>query len=52
MAVPASVIELVERFGRQRTAYKSGDYNEARVQREFLDPFFAALGWDMTNERG
>lgn len=52
MAAPAPVIELVERFGRQRTAYRSGDYNEARVRREFLDPFFQALGWDMTNERG
>jgi hypothetical protein len=44
MAAPASVIELVQRFGRQRTAYRSGDYNEARVRREFLDPFFMPWG--------
>lgn len=52
MSAPATVIELVERFARQRTAYRSGDYNEARLRREFLDPFFEELGWDMTNRRG
>lgn len=52
MSAPQSVIELVERFGRQREAYRSGDYNEARLRREFLDPFFSALGWDMDNRRG
>jgi hypothetical protein len=49
---PETVIELVERFARQREAYRSGDYNEARLRREFLDPFFGALGWDMDNKRG
>jgi hypothetical protein len=49
---PEAVIELVERFERQRDAYRSGDYNEARLRREFLDPFFSALGWDMDNRRG
>ncbi|HEX9659743.1 MAG TPA: N-6 DNA methylase, partial [Rhodothermales bacterium] len=52
MRAPDSVIELVERFDRQREAYRSGDYNEARLRREFLDPFFSALGWDMDNRRG
>jgi Eco57I restriction-modification methylase/restriction endonuclease TaqI-like protein/type I restriction and modification enzyme subunit R-like protein len=52
MSAPAAVIELVERFARQRDAYRSGDYNEARLRREFLDPFFAELGWDMVNRRG
>jgi len=52
VSAPQSVIELVERFGRQREAYRSGDYNEARLRREFLDPFFSALGWDMDNRRG
>jgi hypothetical protein len=52
MDAPKTVIELVERFARQRDAYRSGDYNEARLQREFLDPFFGALGWDMDNKRG
>jgi hypothetical protein len=47
MSVPQTILELVERFDRQRDAYRSGDYNEARLRREFLDPFFGELGWDM-----
>ena len=49
MSVPNTILELVERFDRQRDAYRSGDYNEARLRREFLDPFFGELGWDMDN---
>src|SRR5260370_5490943 len=52
LTAPDTVIELVERFSRQRDAYRSGDYNEARLRREFLDPFFFVLGWDMDNRRG
>lgn len=52
MAAPGPVVELVERFDRQRDAYRSGDYNEARLRREFIDPLFGALGWDMDNRRG
>jgi hypothetical protein len=52
LGAPETVIELVERFSRQRDAYRSGDYNEARLRKEFLDPFFGALGWDMDNRQG
>ena len=41
MGAPEAIVKLVERFDRQREAYRSGDYNEARLRREFLDPFFA-----------
>jgi hypothetical protein len=44
MRVPDVVVELVERFDRQRDAYRSGDYNEARLRKEFIDPLFGALG--------
>ena len=44
MSVPSQVIELVERFERNLEAYKSGQYNETQVRREFIDPFFMALG--------
>ena len=27
-------------------------YNETLLRRDFLDPFFTALGWDMQNRRG
>jgi type I restriction-modification system DNA methylase subunit len=43
---------LVERFERNREAYLSGEYNETQLRREFIDPFFAALGWDVDNKQG
>ena len=51
-AVPKTILDLVERFERNREAYKSDHYNETQVRREFLDPFFKALGWDIDNEQG
>ena len=44
MGAPAAVGELVGRFDSQREAYRSGDYNEAQLREEFLNPFFEALG--------
>jgi type I restriction-modification system DNA methylase subunit len=52
MSVPDQIQELVERFKRNLDAYRSGQYNETQLRREFLDPFFEALGWDVNNERG
>ncbi len=52
MAAPKEVLELIERFERNRDAYGSHKYNETRLRIEFIDPFFKALGWDMSNERG
>jgi predicted type IV restriction endonuclease len=50
--IPQQVLDLVDRFDRNRDAYKSGNYNETQVRREFLDPLFKALGWDIDNEQG
>jgi hypothetical protein len=50
--VPQAIRELVERFERQLDAYRSPQYNETQLRREFLDPFFKALGWDIDNEQG
>src|SRR2546428_9518319 len=50
--IPKQVVELVERFERNRDAYKSGTYNETQLRREFLDPLFKSLGWDIDNEQG
>ena len=44
--------DLVDRFERNVEAYTSGHYNETQLRREFLDPFFKALGWDVANEQG
>ena len=52
MTTPSPVLELVERFDRNRQAYRSGHYNETQVRREFIDPFFEALGWDVANKQG
>lgn len=49
MAAPSEILELIARFEEQMESYKSGDYNETQVRREFLDPFFKALGWDIDN---
>lgn len=50
--VPKIVSDLIERFDQNRDAYKSQGYNETQVRREFLDPFFEALGWDVANKQG
>ena len=50
--VPKAILDLVERFERNREAYKSGNYNETQVRREFLDPVFKELGWDIDNQEG
>ena len=52
MTVPTKVLELVERFDRNLEAYKQGKYNETQVRREFVDPFFEELGWDVANKKG
>jgi len=52
MAVPQEVLDLIERFERDRDVYRSKTYNETQLRREFLDPFFKALGWDVHNTAG
>jgi hypothetical protein len=52
MNCPDEIQHLVERFQLNLEAYRSGHYNEAQLRREFLDPFFDALGWDVENKQG
>ena len=52
MPAPESVKKLIETFGNNIDFYKSGQYNEAQLRQEFLDPFFKELGWDMDNTAG
>lgn len=52
MPPPQAVINLIEHFQRNEDAFRSGGYNEAQLRREFLDPFFEALGWDVGNRLG
>jgi len=48
----ADIAALVERYRGHRDEYQSAEYKEAQLRQEFLNPFFAALGWDMDNKRG
>jgi len=51
-AAPPVIAELVARFAEHADAYHAGRYNETQIRREFIDPLFAALGWDMDNRAG
>lgn len=48
-ACPPEVIALVERFERDRERLFGSAYKEENVKQEFLEPFFRALGWDVSN---
>ena len=52
MPAPQIIHDLIERFERNHAAYMSGSYNETQARREFIDPFFEALGWDLNNREG
>ncbi len=46
------ISELVTRFDEQYESYKRSDYNETQTRRDFIDPFFKALSWDVDNSQG
>lgn len=50
MSAPDAVLRLIEKFADNRERYTAPDYNETQLRREFLDPFFVELGWDVANE--
>ena len=50
--IPPRVTELVETFDSHIDTYHSQQYNETQLRREFIDPFFIELGWDVTNKAG
>ena len=52
MGARDAVLELVKRFARDREQYMNPTYLETHVRREFIDPFFKALGWDIDNSAG
>ena len=43
---------LIQRFEEQKEFYKNSDYNETQTRRDFVDPFWKALSWDMDNTSG
>jgi type I restriction-modification system DNA methylase subunit len=46
------IANLVDRFEDQKDFYHKAGYNETLTRRDFIDPFFKALGWDIDNENG
>ncbi len=52
MPAPQTVLTLIENFERNLDAYRTGQYNETQVRRDFIDPMLKALGWDMDNSQG
>ncbi|MFQ5490591.1 MAG: Eco57I restriction-modification methylase domain-containing protein, partial [Phycisphaerae bacterium] len=51
-SAPSPIPDLVETFHRNRVTYTASQYNETQVRREFIDPLFTALGWDVDNTAG
>lgn len=53
MVIPDKVYRLVKQFDAYRAAYKSGQFDEAQVQVDFINPLLKdGLGWDVYNEKG
>ena len=52
MPAPPEIHELIGRFTENLASYTAGTYNETQLRREFIDPFFKALGWDVDNAAG
>lgn len=54
MAIPDSIIKLIERFDFHRVSYINSKetYNETKLRQDYLDHFFVALGWDVYNKQG
>jgi len=51
MTAPPNIIQLIDNFHSSINLYRAGSLNETKTRIEFIDPFFAALGWDVRNEQ-
>ncbi len=52
MPAPDSILKLVDHFAALTANLRQARYNETQTRREFIDPFFEALGWDVSNRAG
>jgi hypothetical protein len=50
MTAPDTIHALVAKFDQHQSEYQTHK-NETELRREFLDPFFEALGWDIFNKK-
>jgi len=49
-AAQKKIRELIDKFYRRQKFYESAEYNEAQCRQDFINPLFAALGWDIENK--
>lgn len=49
---PRELLDLVGRYAENRESYRKTTYNETQARREFIDPLFDLLGWDVGNKQG
>lgn len=52
MNVKKAIHDLVCKYELNREFYRSEQYNETMLRRDFLDPLFVILGWDIENKKG
>ena len=52
MPAPDIIHQLVEKFHYNLREYKNPKYLETQVRIEFINPFWEALGWDVSNRAG
>jgi type I restriction-modification system DNA methylase subunit len=52
MNVLDELAKLISHFENNLNQINSQQYNETQVRREFIDPFFRLLGWDIENKNG
>ena len=52
VSIPKWILELIERYQFQRTVYLKEQKKEYELRKEFIDPFFKTLGWDIDNDEG
>ena len=50
--IPENITELIQRFEYNLDSYRASQYKETQLRREFIDPFFMVLLWDVNNEKG
>lgn len=46
---PQEILDLVARYNRETQVLQSDAYGEADTRKEFIEPLFTALGWDVAN---
>ena len=49
---PPIILEKVRQFTEHADVYKSGNYSEAQLRIDFINPMLEALGWDVNNTNG